>query len=172
MINSKTVLEQFETVTENTKPIFYIKNMGVNTPIVDTEFYLWLNKQKNHEHHNINSRKEWLDSLGFDKKTHRLSDDTKTVMRHTVQMHYDNTVKYVKESTSTLNMKMTNNQRLFVKGFVDDEPNSYFDFSPNEQKIAQSLVDKGIFEFFDSNKDAGRLTKAFRDKIAENNNRF
>ena len=72
------------------KDVFYIPDHGKeSTPFDELDYFKWLTINKVNDHHSIKTRKQYLDFLGYDSKTHRLLEEDLTLLKYTLQYHFD-----------------------------------------------------------------------------------
>lgn len=72
------------------KDVFYIPDHNKqDTPFEDLDFYQWLTDQGINDHHTINTRKQYLDHLGFNKETHRLLPESLSILKYCLQYHFE-----------------------------------------------------------------------------------
>ena len=88
-----TTKEDFKSEFLN-KDVFFIPDHGKEkTPFEQLDFYKWLDDNKINDHHSINTRKQYLDFIGFDKEIQRLQKDDLQLLKYTLQYHYENKAK-------------------------------------------------------------------------------
>lgn len=74
------------------KDVFYIPDHGKESVTFENlHFHKWLNENKVTDHHTINTRKQYLSFLGFNNKTHRMLESDMTLLKYTLQYHFDST---------------------------------------------------------------------------------
>lgn len=72
------------------KDVFYIPDHGKeSTHFEELDYFKWLDTNKVDEHHSIKTRKQYLDFLGYNNKTHRLLEEDLTLLKYTLQYHFD-----------------------------------------------------------------------------------
>lgn len=70
---------------------FIIPDSGkIKTPFKDLHFYKWLSEnEKEGNHHSINSKRTYLESLGFEFGKDKLSKEDLTILKYTLEYHWD-----------------------------------------------------------------------------------
>ena len=71
------------------KDVFLIPDHGKEkTSFEQLDFYKWLDDNKINDHHSVNTRRQYLDFLGFDKQTQRLQKEDLKLLKYTLEYHY------------------------------------------------------------------------------------
>lgn len=78
------------------KNVFYLPDHGCeSTPFEGLHYYKWIDENNITDHHTIDTRKQYLDFLGYDNKTHRLLEDDLTILKHCLGYHFDRNARTV-----------------------------------------------------------------------------
>lgn len=109
------------------REVFEVELVGENEPMSSDNFYVWLNNKPRRENYKIGAIKEYLASLGFDARSHKVSPKTLKILGYIFSSYWD-MWSPIKEPIDLASLLMAVRERdragAFYLNFSPDTPNS------------------------------------------------